>query len=202
MTLPFAFLIGDSISMQYGPYLKQYLQGKVIYARKGDFENNPDFESNGGDSSAVIDYLNTLIERKLFQANYLLINCGLHDIRHNLVSNEYQVNPVLYKNNLTTLVDRYSLLSEKLIWINSTPVHDETHNTINKEFFRFNADVELYNQIAENIMHSVGVTIIDLYSFTLTLGQPDELYEDHVHYREAYRRLQAAFIAGNLLQLS
>ena len=34
--LPKLFLIGDSISIQYGPYLEKYLEGTVVYERKQD----------------------------------------------------------------------------------------------------------------------------------------------------------------------
>jgi len=32
--LPQVFVVGDSISMHYGPYLEQFLSGKMRYARK------------------------------------------------------------------------------------------------------------------------------------------------------------------------
>ncbi len=51
-----------------------------------------------------------------------------------------------------------------------------------------------YNAIAESVMNNNKIPIIDLYSFTLNLG--DDPYCDHVHFKENIRQLQAAFIAG------
>ena len=55
------YVIGDSISIHYGPYLKKQLHGVVGYARKeGEEEarlnlDNPS-GANGGDSSMVFHF--------------------------------------------------------------------------------------------------------------------------------------------------
>jgi hypothetical protein len=43
-------------------------------------------------------------------------------------------------------------------------------------------------------MSAVGIPIIDLHTFTRNLGL--DLYCDHVHFHEAVRAQQAAFLAG------
>ena len=59
------YIIGDSISIQYGPYLEKALKGIMTYARKeGEAESllnldNPQ-GANGGDSSMVLAYLHGL----------------------------------------------------------------------------------------------------------------------------------------------
>jgi hypothetical protein len=49
-------------------------------------------------------------------------------------------------------------------------------------------------------MSRAGVPIVDLAGFTLSLGDPEEIFVDHVHYKEPVRALQAAFLAGWLNQ--
>ena len=60
--LPEVFLIGDSISMYYGPYLQKYLAGSYTLLRKednGHAADNLDIPTgaNGGDSHMVLQYL-------------------------------------------------------------------------------------------------------------------------------------------------
>ena len=65
------FVIGDSISIQYGPYLKKFIEGKYLYDRKRDNgeamqDLNKPVGANGGDSRMVVDYLETLQKDKNF----------------------------------------------------------------------------------------------------------------------------------------
>ena len=85
-----------------------------------------------------------------------------------------------------------------IIFINTTPA-DETRYSPEAEFTRYASDVVEYNQIAEDVMQKNGVKIIDLYSFTMSLGvSGDELFRDHTHFKPDIIRQHAAFIAGAL----
>ncbi len=68
-----------------------------------------------------------------------------------------------------------------------------------QEFKRYNRDVIAYNHAAGRVMRQANVPIIDLYKFSMSLGE--DIYCDHVHFKEEIRRLQAAFIAGQLYVL-
>ena len=83
---PRLFVIGDSISIFYGPYLKKYVEGKFDYDRKrdkGEAMKNLDnpVGANGGDSRMVLSYLKELSADPSFKADVLLLNCGLHDVK-------------------------------------------------------------------------------------------------------------------------
>ena len=60
---PLVFVIGDSISLGYGPYLERYLAPFFRYARKNGAENVmrtlgiAPGSANGGDSSQVLKYV-------------------------------------------------------------------------------------------------------------------------------------------------
>ena len=199
--VPSLFLIGDSISIQYGPFLEKYLAGIVTFSRKqddGQAEKNLDVPvgANGGDSRMVLAYLKTKLKDPTFRPNYLLLNCGLHDIKHNQPEGTIQVGEKEYRENLTTIAQLLKQRQIELIWIRTTPVVDTIHNPRSKAFKRYDADLQKYNQIADEVMAAQGVASIDLYQFTKELGI--EQFTDHVHYKESARALQAAYLAGYL----
>ena len=193
------YVIGDSISIHYGPYLEKYLTGVMEYARKeGEAEallnlDNPQ-GANGGDSSMVLAYLNGLARTGGLGTDLLLVNCGLHDIKRDLKTNKTQVAIDDYENNLRSLVGVVSEMRVKLAWIRTTPCDEAVHNSPGMSIHRFSADGVAYNAVADRVMSQAGVPSLDLYTFTRNLG-PD-LYCDHVHFHEHIREKQGAFIAG------
>lgn len=200
MPLPRLYIVGDSISIQYGPYLERYVAGRFHYARKsGEAEallnlDNP-LGANGGDSSMVLAYLRGLEAQGGLDADLLLVNCGLHDIKTDPVSGQKQVALDDYRRNLHEIVAVAARLGVKLVWLCMTPCDETVHNSRpGMSFFRYAADCAAYNAAADAVMAAAGVPAIDLYSFTASLG-PD-LYCDHVHFHEHIREKQAAYIAG------
>jgi lysophospholipase L1-like esterase len=201
MTLPRLFVLGDSISIQYGPYLEQYLTGRFHYARKQGTEPalqhlDPPHDANGGDSSQVLAYLRAMQVHGGIPADVLLLNCGLHDLRTIPAMDDKQVTPTQYEANLLAIIETARAMGLKVIWVRTTPVVDEMHNAgrPDTEFHRYAADCDVYNSIADGVMRLTNVPSIDLYTFTRNLG-PD-VYCDHVHFHEHVREKQAAYIAG------
>ncbi|MDX9881666.1 MAG: SGNH/GDSL hydrolase family protein [Prolixibacteraceae bacterium] len=197
--LPKLFVIGDSISIQYSPFLEKYLREITMYERKqddGTAMNNLDYPTgaNGGDSGMVLKYLAHKLNEPGFKPDYLLLNCGLHDIKRNPSTREIQVPEKEYRENLETIFQLLKKKSIRLIWMRTTPVVDSIHNAKTRSFHRFAADVETYNRIADEICRNHKVPVIDLYGFSKQLGV--EQFKDHVHYKEPACALQAAFITG------
>lgn len=193
-TLPYLHVVGDSISMYYGPYLEKMLQGVMIYSRK---EGTPpgDWDSaNGGDSAMVLEYLR-LRSQQPPKIDLLLVNCGLHDIKMNPGAVSQQVPLEQYVQNLRAILSLSNQMGSRMIWVRTTPVDDQIHNS-RAAFQRFERDVERYNAAADEVMAEHRVPVIDLFTFTRNLGQ--DLYCDHVHFTEAICAQQAAFIAGRL----
>lgn len=201
---PQLFVIGDSISIFYGPYLKKYTSGKFIYDRKRDkgeaMQNldNP-VGANGGNSRMVVEYLSAFLQSDTLKPDIFLINCGLHDIKTNPKTGEKDISEEAYSRNIEKIIDLVGKSGKQLIWVNSTPVNDSIHNSKKIGFYRYNNDVLRYNAIADSLCHQKNIPVIDLYSFSEKF--PPEAYQDHVHYSEKYRELQAAFIAGFLENL-
>ncbi len=186
--LPRLFVIGDSISMQYGPYLEQYLAGQFSYARMID---------NGGDSNNVLRYLRTMQKSGSIAADVLLLNCGLHDIKTYPATGETQVSPDDYESNLAAIIQLAKEMVPQIFWVRTTPVDEIVHNQPEMAFHRFAKDCDTYNAIADAVMRLNVVPMIDLYSMTLNLGA--DLYCDHVHFHDHIRAKQAAYIAGWLM---
>ncbi|GHV04633.1 hypothetical protein FACS189485_10410 [Spirochaetia bacterium] len=185
--------------MHYGPYLKQFTEGRYKYYRKGgEGEVSGDLNysdlSNGGDSGNVLNYVRktpTALDCDVF-----LFNCGLHDIKGEVITGKLQVSLSDYQANLETVCSILTTHSLQPVWIRSTPVDDAQHTAFCKDFTRTNADLQNYNAAADKIMGDHNIPVIDLYSFTLSLG--GSIYADHIHFTEDTRRIQAAYIAGFL----
>jgi lysophospholipase L1-like esterase len=201
---PRLFVVGDSISIQYGPHLEKFLGGSFAYDRKRDgaggakAEHNLDVPkgANGGDSAMVLAYLKARAGNDPVAADILLLNCGLHDIKTDPQSGAKQVALDAYARNLRAILDVAGSMKLKVIWVRTTPVIDEIHNARSRSFHRHAADVAAYNATADEIMTEAGVPIIDLHAFSARFVPAG--FVDHVHFSEDVREKQAAFLAGAL----
>ncbi|WP_159888406.1 SGNH/GDSL hydrolase family protein [Paenibacillus puerhi] len=198
------FIVGDSISIQYGPYLKKMVEHRFHYDRKrGEKEALEDLDNpvgaNGGDSSMVLEYLKRERDQGV-RYDLLLVNCGLHDIKTEPVTGEKQVPQTQYRVNLEQIVHIAQDMAQALIWIRTTDAVEDLHNSRMASFHRYHEDVVAYNAIADEIMTHHEVPRLDLYSFTRAFGTT--AYRDHVHFTEEVCRLQAAFLAGCLERYS
>ena len=194
------FVIGDSISIHYGPYLKELIQGQFNYDRKRGVDEalenlDKPIGANAGDSNMVLKYLQEEMDKQV-KYDILLLNCGLHDIRVDRGSMEIQIKSCLYERNLEEIINLAKKMAKVVIWVNTTPIIDKVHNSRNEGFLRFSKDLKIYNEIAEKIMVNQNIRTIDLYDFTSSLGE--DIYWDHVHFKKQIRKLQAAYIAGHL----
>ncbi len=201
MTLPRIFVLGDSISIQYGPYLERLLAGRVAYARKDGTEAAlADLDvpagANGGDSGMCLRYLRQRCAEPDFRPDLLLLNCGLHDIKRSDPFERCQVDADTYRDNVIAIRNLVREAKIPLGWLRTTPVVDTIHNTRSKSFHRHAADNAAYAGIADTVMANAEHRI-DLHAATKALGG-DEIFCDHVHFVEPVRQAQAAFIAGHL----
>ncbi|MDF2962536.1 MAG: hypothetical protein K0S39_4271 [Paenibacillus sp.] len=197
------FVLGDSISIQYGPFLEEALTPDFTYDRKKGTEQalldlNKPVGANGGDSGMVLAYLR---EQKEQDVHYdiLIVNCGLHDIKTDPVNGSKQVSPEQYEHHLQQICSIALSMSKQVIWIRTTPLIDEIHNRLNASFHRFYKDVTDYNAIADKVMDRYSIPTLDLHTFTLNLG-PD-VYCDHVHFKDEVRKEQALYIAKQLREM-
>ncbi|HEY9248318.1 MAG TPA: SGNH/GDSL hydrolase family protein [Rariglobus sp.] len=198
------YIIGDSISVHYAPYLERYVRGVFCCIhREGEAEalHNLDLPmgANAGDSTRVLDFVRGKRARGGIDADVLLLNCGLHDIRTDPVTGHRKTSLAGYAANLEGIVGEVAAMKPRLVWVRTTPCDEAVHNKPGSGFYRFGADVIAYNAAADAVMKRRGVPSIDLHTFTANLGASSSLYCDHVHFHEHIREKQAAFIAGWLM---
>ncbi|HVU35677.1 MAG TPA: glycosyl hydrolase family 28-related protein, partial [Opitutaceae bacterium] len=199
------FVVGDSISLDYGPSLERRLAPRFAYDRKRDDGTGTSVDlddpkgANGGDSRMVLDYLRRRRERNPIAADILVLNCGLHDLRTDPATGAKRVPLPEYADNLRAILAEAAAMALPVAWVRITPVVDAIHNARCSKFRRFSADVDAYNRMADEIMLAAGVSLIDLHAFT----QPylPSALADHVHFAPALRDKQGAFIASHLMAL-
>jgi lysophospholipase L1-like esterase len=197
---PGMFVLGDSISIHYGPHLAKFLYGTVEMEQKqAETINGKKFSRNGGDSRRVLAYLSEKLEQPGFKPDYMLLNCGLHDIGYDSITHKLKVPADEYRHNLEKIFTMIRKKKISIIWVTTTPVVDSIHNSRIKELQRYAKDLAQYNQIAAELCLKYAVNTIDLHDFTLKLG--NDAYIDNVHYKEGIRELQAAYIAGALKEI-
>lgn len=201
--LPCVFVLGSSLTIQFSPYLEKALSGRFRYDRKQDgggasAADNLDIPqgASAGDSSMVLAYLRQRRIHDPIDAEILLLNCGLHDIKTDPATGERQVPIERFEDNLRESLKEARLMGLKVAWLRITPVVEAVHNARSKGFLRFSKDVDAYNAVADRVMAEVGAKIIDLHA--LCVSQLPQALIDHVHYDEKSRGEQALFIATEL----
>lgn len=198
-------VLGDSISIHYGPYLAEYMKAHAdCYTKEGREEALKDLDvamaSNCGDSGRMLQILQERSESNALDFDLFVFNCGLHDLKHNFPDYSFQIPPEQYACNMKAIFELTKRHDLPTIFITTTPLEDNRHNQRTApDFKRYNADVEMYNDIAVKIAKQYAATIIDLNSFVKSLD--GEVFIDHVHYLEDVRKLQAAYITGSLLAI-
>jgi hypothetical protein len=200
-SLPVVHVAGDSISVEYRPWLEKFLEGTWRYSCPGGEAearlnlDNP-VGANTGDSVRLLAYFRALMQRDDFRPDLLMVNCGLHDIRSALVTGAKQVALADYESNLREIVRLAAARGIPMAWVRTTHVCDELHNSRSTDFHRFAKDAEAYDEAACRVMAGAGVPAINLGDFTRKLGPGTEILRDHVHFTEAVQEKQAAFLAG------
>ncbi len=188
------FLIGDSIRIGYDSHVRALLddEAQVFWsednARFVHYTLNRvnDWAAESGCDAAAIDLVHW--------------NTGLWDILHKL-GDDKQTPPEEYRAALKRIVKRIHTVfpNARIIFALTTQVVEEYMT--NPSFFRRNAEIEQYNDIAREVMAEENIAIDDLY--TVAADMPREWHSlDGTHFtEEGYRCLAeqvAAFIRREL----
>ena len=187
------FIIGDSISEQYGPFLQIELENFFGYARK---KGKPDVGlpevagDNGRSSAYVLGYLNYETGEASTKYDILAINCGIHDISNDKIPlNDYI-------ENLKKIITVAKANATDVVWITTTPAKASVNITTSSGITTpFNKEVLNYNYEAAKLMIENDIYIIDLYSLTKSYGPVDTLLADEYHFNAVTQEKQAKDIA-------
>ena len=194
---PLLYVVGDSISMHYGPHLETFVAPHFRFDRKRGNAQNLDSprgmgDANGGDSSQVLEFLQALHARR-FRADVFLLNCGLHDIKRADETGALQTSLETYRANLREIILLWRDMATHMAWVRTTWVDDARHARIAHAFKRCNADVQTFNAIADEEMANAQIPVLDLNPMSAIFPEP---FCDHVHFTEEVRACQAAYLAG------
>lgn len=182
--IPAAVLIGDSIRMGYQQAVVEALEGEAAVWSP---------EANGGDSRNVLAHLDEWVIGR--RPRVVHINCGLHDLKKDGATGKAQVPIGEYADNVRQILTRLLALEDtRVIWALTTPVDEKLHHA-NKDFDRFEADVEAYNAFAAAHCQELGVEIDDLFDVVERAGKEAILREDGVHFSDEGSRLLGGVVA-------
>ena len=180
--LPKVLIIGDSISIGYLPFVKEYLAGKAEVTRP--YKENGEAENCQGTTNGLQN-----IDKWIGDTKWDLIhfNFGLHDIKHvdpetaknsKNPNDPHQSSPRQYKKNLKYIVKTLKATGAKLIFATTTPYPDDVKGPLRKAGMP-----KVYNDIALKIMKKNNVLVNDLHAFVLP--QMAELQRPvNVHFHE------------------
>ena len=191
--LPEILMIGDSISLGYTPFVKEYFKGKAVIVHS---------PGNAGHSGMGLENIREWIGKRDW--NVIQFNFGLWDLcyRHpdsELYGNRDKINGTItfsvddYAANLDSIVTILKKISDaKLIFVTTTYVPEE-------EGGRYAKDVKKYNRAAKEVMKKHDVLVNDIYKESIGIHKRNGTGSDDVHYTEkGYEQL--AKIIGAYLE--
>jgi hypothetical protein len=176
--LPRIFIIGDSISLGYTPFVVKSLKGKALVSR-------PNQNCNG--TKLGVEKLDDWLGNEKY--DLIHFNFGLHDMKHvDPVTGVGSINPSnprqsdlpIYKRNLEAIVKKLKATGAMIIFATSTPVVGE----LAKDVLREPEELTKYNRAATKIMHRNHIRVNDLFSFAKSLVKEYQIPND-VHFTEA-----------------
>ena len=185
-------LIGDSIrygapgSPGYGIYVKEKLQGIAnVYA--------PDDNCRFAQYTLryLFDWAKEVEGDKIDIVHW---NNGLWDVLR--LNGDEPLTPVeMYGYMLKRVHNMIRQLfpNAKIVFALSTAVIEEWAKP---EFFRYNKDIERYNEMAKSVLEPLGVTVNDLYSISAKFD--NALHSDWVHFNEEGSKILADAVISYL----
>lgn len=178
--LPRVLLIGDSISIGYTLFVREFLKGKANVHR---------VPTNGGPTPKGVENIDSWLGKGRWDVIHF--NWGLHDLKY-MFDNEPQVSIEQYERNLGRLVGRMEKTGAKLIWASTTPVPNG-----NLSPKRIPADVVRYNAAASRVMKKHGVATDDLYSLA-NLKLAEIQIPNNVHFTPDGSKVLAAQVVASI----
>ncbi len=125
--------VGDSVYVQYSPHLKAALGETFSYELNEGLAQamtNLDIPqgANGGDSRRCLSFFEKALGQPAFEADVILFNCGLHDIKQPPGGGPVQVPIQEYQANLKRMIALADKRAIRLVWVTTTPVCEVKHN--------------------------------------------------------------------------
>jgi len=182
-------LIGDSIRMYYQD---------VVKAELADVAEVWSSNENGGTSTNVLSRLEEwTLSRK---PDLVHINCGLHDIKKPLDTDNFETPIAVYEANVRSILTQLKDSGTKVIWVTTTPVNGEWHHAT-KGFDRWEADVDTYNEVASRVARELDIPINDLFAVVTEAGKNELLTPDGVHFKPEGNEVLGKAVAAKIREM-
>lgn len=185
---PKVLIIGDSISIEYTHYVKEYFNGEARIM------HNP---GNAQHTGVGLDKLKDWLDDK--EWDIIIFNWGLWDLYHReQYRNEKKNQPIPsrkitctldeYTSNLDSIAGILKMTQAKLMFVTTTYVPE---NAVG----RFTTDVIKYNEAAKKIMKKHSIIVIDIYEPSRSIHEKFRKSLTDVHYtNEGYQKLSELII--------
>lgn len=178
---PSALIIGDSISMGYGPHLRASALGI-------DVQHNP---CNAYDSGNTVRNISAWLSAK-DRWTFVTFNNGIWD----QTLGETWTSESEYRRNLAQIARQVRERTDCPLFLLTTEIPRLTPE-------RSDARVVRRNEIAREVMSSEGIPVLDLYTFSQTIRSEHirAEAEDDVHFTPEGYRLIAGQVSRELTRL-
>lgn len=199
--LPKVFFIGDNLNTGFVPFMRKELERTFLVEQKqlkDQTYSEKRWESTEGNSREVSVYLRNRRIKNPIHADVLLFNCGLQDICMNPGTADLSIGLEKYRENLRAIISEARKMKLEPLWFNTIPVFDSIHNCQIIAFSRGNADVDIYNKVAEEVMAQEKVVTIDFNTFCKPFVPGVQV--DAIHFMQSVQQKQGAFLAEALNQ--
>lgn len=191
---PLLYAVGDSISIGWLPHLAHCI-GKAS-ERLPSARYTVAHAPGWGTSEMLRDRMAHWLQGH--HPAVIAFNSGLHDIGRARAEWQQAVAPDRYERNVGALIGifRTAAPSARLLWLTTTPIirarMDATEGY--RDYKREEADVDVYNAIANAVVARSGIDVLDLHGVVTSGGTERLLGPDGVHFTEDGSRL-----LGNLI---
>ena len=172
---PRVLLIGDSISIGYGPAVRRRLRGAAEVVR---------ISGNGRHTRNGLAKLEEWLGEERWDVIH--VNFGLHDLKRVGPAGSRQVSPEEYRRNLAVLLDRLRRTGAAVVWATTTPVPPGASD-------RAAGDAARYNAVAAGVLDGRPVRVNDL--FAVAAARPALQKPRDVHFTDAGSRVLGRAVA-------
>ena len=199
---PRVLLLGDSISIGYTPFVRELLSGQAVVVRP--MNNDGARAENCAGTTKGVEHVERWLEAGGGNFDVIHFNFGLHDLKRvkagSGANSDDKADP--QQAELQTYLDQLRSITLKLLgsgaqlcFATTTPVPEGGVRP-----YRDPQDVVDYNAAAVQLMRSLGVTVVDLYSLAQALPAGSQL-PVNVHFSKAGSRDLAGGVASAILEM-
>jgi lysophospholipase L1-like esterase len=187
---PKILIIGDSISIGYTPFVKDYFEGKAVV-----FHNPGNAQHTGTGLEKIEEWIGDE------DWDIIQINWGLWDLCYRHPASKVQGNRDKVNGKVTFSVEEYAANLEALITLIKSKskaklIFVTTSYVPEEEAGRFVKDAQKYNKAAKKIMKKHDVIVNDIYKPSKSIHAKHGKGSNDVHYTEkGYQELAAVISA-------